>query len=74
MSIEEQLKSFREYSKYAAFKYNSNGADRWVCPVCGYSQAVNYIQPGVKEPNPMTEDLENHDFNCPWNKNNLCQN
>ena len=29
---------------------------------------------GVKEPNPMTEDLENHDFNCPWNKNNLCQN
>jgi hypothetical protein len=71
MSNEEQLKIFRDYTRYAKFDYNDNGPDLWVCPVCDYSQDVIYIAPGVKEAVPMTKDLVCHACDCPWNEDNL---
>ena len=73
MTIEEQIESFRNYSEMANFKYNDNGPDWWVCPVCDYSQEVIYVQSGVREPKPRTSDLESHAPDCPWHKDNIPQ-
>lgn len=69
MTNEERLSLFESYTNIPTFEYDSNGPDKWVCPVCKYSSLVTYVRPGEIEDIPDINEI-NHAPDCPQNPEN----